>query len=268
MLCYSIVFVGYYNRVGFALPIVSAHLQPDSSCHLRRRRIVRPSSGFPAHMTNVSATAGSLRGHINERRLRVTYVLGQLCLVTPARGVARGPRHFVSSLPSLARSLLSDPSPSPVPSRASAHNGSWIKKWKCPSSTPASVDTSATKSSAMGPSSGAPFASPPSAFSPPSASAAQLVESRPPLTAEQTTHYNDALQFRSLQQARIDKLVSEGYVLHPGSYPADAYSHAVPPARHPTVTGPYHRDFVPSFPPSASAQHDIQMDLIYFGHCG
>ena len=51
-------------------------------------------------------------------------------------------------------------------------------------------------------------------------------------------------------------------MLHRGSYPADAYSHAVPPGRHPTVTGPYRRDIVPSFPPSASAQHDIQLDLI------
>ena len=188
-------------------PFVSAHLQPDSSCHLRRRRFARPSSGLPTHMTNVSAATGSLRGHINERRLRVTSVLGQLCLVTPAGGVVLGPRHFISASPSLAWSWLPDPSPSTVLSRASAHNGSWIKQWKRPSSTPASVDTPATKSSAVGPSSGAPFATPPSAPSPLSASAARLVESRPPLTAEQTTQYNDALQFRSLQQARIDKLV-------------------------------------------------------------
>ena len=79
------------------------------------------------------------------------------------------------------------------------------------------------------------------------------VASRPPMTDEQTKQYNAALKFRSLQEAHIDKLVSEGYVLHPGPYPAETYSHVVPAARHPSVTGPYRRDSVPSFPPSASA---------------
>ena len=140
-------------------------------------------------MTNVSATADSLRGHINGRCLRVTSVLGQLCLVNLAGGIARGPRHFVSAPPSLDRSSISGFSPLTVQACASSTNGGWIEKWKRPTVDPSSGEPVVAKRPSMD----IPLGDP--------------VASRPLMTEEQTNRYNAALQFRLLQQARIDKLV-------------------------------------------------------------